>query len=91
MAIKTRTRKSAVALLQRVLTELQGIARPVGFVFAFVGGFFCLFSAWLLLRRPEQAARIAEVFRMSGVFLTASWLLLRFASGLWPFGRRFFR
>ena len=89
--MKTRTRKSTVAALQVLLAELKGIARSAGFLFAFVGGFFFVFSAYLLLRQPEQAPKVREVFQMSCAFLTAAWLLLRFASGLWPFGRRFFR
>ena len=91
MELKTRIQKSTVTALQKLLTELQGIACSMGFVFAFVGAFFFVFSIYLLIRQPEQAPKIAEVFRMSCAFLMTAWLLLRFASGLWPFGRRFFQ
>ncbi len=66
------------------------IARAGGRICAFAGG-FCLFIGTVsLIGRHDKAAGIPDLFQYSAALFTVSWLLLRFASDLWPFGKRIF-
>lgn len=77
--------------LQSVLRHFQEMALIAAYLLAFVGWFFFFFSLWILVSTTTPRPMIADVFQCCGVLLAGAWLLFRFASALFPFGRRFFR
>jgi hypothetical protein len=76
---------------QERLSELKDISRTIGRFFHLVGSLLFVFSMCLLADHPDAGTRIGPVFRATGFFLTTSWLLLRFASGLFPFSTKVLR
>lgn len=76
---------------QESVSDLKEISQSTGRFFHLMGCLLFAFSSWLLADNPENALRIGSVFQVSGFFLTSSWLLLRFAGGLFPFSRKVFR
>ena len=69
----------------------RDIARTAGWICAIAGGFFLFIGTVSLLGHSPKAAGMTDLFGYTGIFFTASWLLLRFAAGLWPFGKSLFR
>jgi hypothetical protein len=63
----------------------------MGYVFAYIGWVTFGASVFFLMLYPTQAVEIARAFNLASIFLVPSWLLLRFAEGLFPFGSRLFR
>ncbi len=81
-------RAAVSSLLRYALKALQGIARIVGPAIAFFG--WCPFAAGSFFLVYDEYPD-SQPFRNAAPYLTGSWLLMRFASGLFPFGKRLFR
>ncbi len=92
---KTGVRRGRVpSRLLAVLEALQLLACATGYFLSFLGWFafalqVCILAAGAV--NPGQAPFVAERLRAIGIVLVLGWLLLRFAAGLFPFGRHFFR
>ena len=74
-----------------LVEALQIIAPYVAYPLVTIGWFFFLLGVFFLLAAPQHAQTDAQVFRYGGYLVVPGWLLLRFAAGLFPFGRRFFK
>jgi hypothetical protein len=83
-------RPTGAASAHETLPAFRDIARVAGYIFGGVGFFFFFLTMCSLARGLVPGWEIAEAFRCSGALLTVSWLLLRFGSGLFPFGMRLF-
>lgn len=68
---------------------LWGVLDALRITAAFLGYFLCGIG-WLIFV-CNLAGGNAEMYRLAGWFIVPGWLLLRFASGLFPFGRRIVR
>ncbi len=73
-----------------VLDALRLMAFFVGHLLSGIGWllFGCIFFMGSMagFRLPD-----GEIFHFVGFLIVPGWLLLRFAAGLWPFGRRLLR
>jgi hypothetical protein len=74
--------------LAGVIDALRLLACAFGYFLSFIG-WFCFLLQVLLLGNgvPNVGERLYDI----GCVIVAGWVLLRFAAGLFPFGRHFFR
>ncbi len=83
--------KTAPPEAQDVRRLFHDVARTAGYLFGIVGGFFFFLGIGFLTGESSKAQTSAWLLQLSGSLFTISWLLLRFAAGLFPFGWRLFR
>jgi hypothetical protein len=77
---------AARRLIQDVLIVLRVFAWMVGYFIAFIGWFqFCLDLTALL---EGMSHTYSSLFRDASWYIVSGWLLIRFAAGLFPFGKR---
>lgn len=70
-----------------VCKEVGNILRLVGYTLAVLGGVYSI--AAIALSDIQGGNGI--VFKVASAFFVVSWLLLRLAAGLFPFGRQIFK
>jgi hypothetical protein len=83
--------KTALPDPQDRLCLIRDIARTGSYVFAVPGGYLFFFGMCVSAGVKSDVQNAVALFQSSGALLTISWLLLRFAVGLFPFGRRLFQ
>jgi hypothetical protein len=69
---------------------LRGLVRGVGYVLVCIG--WILFALGVVfLFKIGNVRCIEEPFRWASYWIVPGWLLLRFADGLFPFSKKFFK
>jgi hypothetical protein len=85
-----RRKSGNLRLPRSIPAAVRHFARTLGYLLAFIGwvlfslGVFCLADA-------GPSHWIEEPFRWGSYWIVPGWLLLRFAGGLFPFGRHCFQ
>jgi hypothetical protein len=85
-----KMRAGSAGFLDFLLILARLLFLAVGYSLSFVG--WLLFFITLLVGASSRlTSDDAQSFRYMGYFIVPGWLMLRFAAGLFPFGRHLFR